>query len=76
MSGVMGVLCRAVVRGGAGSASASPEFGSSVTLFQPDGADYAHHITGSNPEFGNLTTALLCGAIKISGGNVSIGIGR
>ena len=29
-----------------------------LTLFQPEGADYAHHITGSIPGFGNLTTAL------------------
>ena len=30
-----------------------------LTLFQSEGADYAHHITGSTPGFGNLTTALL-----------------
>ena len=29
-----------------------------LTLFQPEGADYAHHITASTPGFGNLTTAL------------------
>ena len=27
-------------------------------LFQPEGADYAHYITGSTPGFGNLTKAL------------------
>ena len=32
--------------------------GALLTLFQPEGADYAHHITGSTPGFGNLTTAL------------------
>ena len=29
-----------------------------LTLFQPEGSDYAHHIAGSIPGFGNLTTAL------------------
>ena len=43
---------RAVVSGGA--------VGVLLTLFQPEGADYAHHITGSTPGFGNLTTALYC----------------
>ena len=32
-----------------------------LTLFQPEGTDYAHHITGSTPGFGNLTTALAYG---------------
>ena len=36
------------------------ELGVLLTLFQPEGADYAHHITGSTPRFGNLTTALIC----------------
>ena len=30
-----------------------------LTLFQPEGADYAHHITDSTPGFENLTTSLL-----------------
>ena len=30
-----------------------------LTLFQPEGADYAQHITGSTPRLGNLTTALI-----------------
>ena len=29
-----------------------------LTLFQPDGADYAHHITARTPGFENLTTSL------------------
>ena len=29
-----------------------------LTLFQPEGADYAHHITASTPGFKNLTTSL------------------
>ena len=29
------------------------------SLYQPDGADYAHHITASIPRFENLTTSLL-----------------
>ena len=28
------------------------------TLFQPEGADYAHHIAASTPGFENLTTSL------------------
>ena len=30
-----------------------------LTLFQPEGVDYVHHITASTPEFENLTTSLL-----------------
>ena len=30
-----------------------------LTLFQPEGADYAHHITASTPGFENLKTALM-----------------
>jgi hypothetical protein len=52
-------LYRAVVSGGAGGALAPSELGVLLTLFQPEGADYAHHITGSTPGFVNLTTALL-----------------
>ena len=55
---VIAILIRAVVSRGAGGA-APPEFGMLLTLFQPEGADYAHHITGSTHGFGNLTTALL-----------------
>ena len=29
-----------------------------LTLFQPEGADYAHQITASTPGFENLTTSL------------------
>jgi hypothetical protein len=29
-----------------------------LTFFQPEGADYAHHITASTPGFENLTTSL------------------
>ena len=29
-----------------------------LTLFQPRGADYAHHITASTPGFENLKTSL------------------
>jgi hypothetical protein len=32
--------------------------GAQLTLLQPEGAEYTHHITGSTPGFGNLTTAL------------------
>ena len=53
------VLFRAVVSGGAEGALAPPEFGSSVNLFQPEGTDYAYHITASTPGFENLTTSLL-----------------
>ena len=56
-------LYSAFVSGGAGGALAPPEFGSSLNLFQPEGADYAHHITGSTPGFGNLTTAHLTTAL-------------
>jgi hypothetical protein len=30
-----------------------------LTLFQPEGADYAHYITASAPGFENLTTKAL-----------------
>ena len=50
---------RAVVSGGAGGALASPEFGSSVSLLQPEGADYVHCITASTPGFENLKTSLI-----------------
>ena len=33
--------------------------GAQLTLFQPGGADYAHHIIDSTPGFENLTTALV-----------------
>ena len=29
-----------------------------LTLFQPEGADFVHHITASTPGFENLTTSL------------------
>jgi hypothetical protein len=47
----LGITYRAVVSGGAGS-------GILLTLFQPEGADYAHHITASTPGFENLMTSL------------------
>ena len=47
------MVYRAVVSGGAGGA-----FGSSLNPIPARGADYAHHITGSTPGFGNLTSAL------------------
>ena len=34
------------------------EYGVNLTLFQPGGADYAHHITACPPRFENLTTSL------------------
>ena len=49
---------RAVVSGGARGALAPPEFEVLLTLFQPEGADYAHHITASTLGFENLTTSL------------------
>ena len=33
-------------------------FGVLLTLFQPEGADYAHHTTASTPGFENLMTSL------------------
>ena len=48
------------VSGWAGGALAHPEFGSSITLFQPrGGADYTHHITDCPPGFENLTALLV-----------------
>ena len=64
----MGV--RAVVGGGAGGALAPLEF-RSLTLFQPEGADYVHDITASTPGFENLMTSLgvlisfLCNIIRV-----------
>ena len=55
VSFVMLLLCRAVVSGVVG--------GVPLTLFQPEGADYAQYIIGSTPGFGNLTTALLCSTL-------------
>ena len=54
----IGTLFRAVVSGGTGGTLAPPVFGSSVNLFQPEGAHYAHPITASTPGFQNLMTAL------------------
>ena len=51
-------IIRAVVSGGAGGTLAPPEFRRTVNPIPTKGADYAHHITGSTPGFGNLTTAL------------------
>ena len=41
----------AAASGWAGWALANPEFGSSVDPITTRGADYAHHITASPPEF-------------------------
>ena len=49
---------RAVVSGGAGGALAPRNLEVLLTLFQPEGADYVHHITASTPGFENLTTSL------------------
>ena len=43
----------------AGWALAHPEFGSSVNLIPPRGADYAQHSTACPPGFENLTASLL-----------------
>ena len=40
-----------------------------LTIFQPEGADYAHHITGSTLGFGNLTTALKADKICLNKNN-------
>ena len=50
---------RAVVSGGARGASTPGNLGVLVTLFQPEGADCAHHITASTPGFEKLTTSLV-----------------
>ena len=34
-----------------------------ITIFQPGGADYAHHITACPPRFENLTASLIAVAI-------------
>ena len=53
-------LCRGVVPGGAGDAMTPPDFGRQLTLSQPGGADYAHHITTGTPGFSDLPMAQLC----------------
>ena len=47
-------LFRNVVPGGTGGAMADQ-----LTLYQPGGADYAHHINTGTPGFSDLPTALL-----------------
>ena len=42
---------RGVINGKAGKAAALPKFSDTLTLSQPRGADYAHHITASPPGF-------------------------
>ena len=44
--------------GGQGGLYPFRNLGVQLTLFQPEGADYAHQITDSTPGFENLTTAL------------------
>ena len=47
------IFLRAVISGG------TPEIrGDLLTLFQSEGADYAHHINASTPGFENLRTSL------------------
>ena len=41
-----------------------------LTLLQPEGADYAYHISGSTPEFGNLTSKPLLALGTPQGGGV------
>ena len=49
-----------VIPGGAGDAMAPPDYGRSdqLTLSQPGGEDYAHHINTGTPGFSDLPTAL------------------
>ena len=47
-------------------ALAHPEFGSSVNPITTRGADYAHHITASPPEFENPAASLLSGQMRLS----------
>ena len=49
---------RPVVPEGAGDAWHPHIWVDQLTLFQPEGAEYAHHITVSTPGFENLTTSL------------------
>ena len=51
---IKNIPIRAVVSGG----KHPRNLGVLLTLFQPEGADYAHHITASTPGFKNLTTSL------------------
>ena len=51
-------LHSAAASGRAGWALAHPEFGSSVNPITTRGADYAHHITASQPRFENPSAAL------------------
>ena len=53
-------LCSAAASGWAGWALAHPEFGTSVNPNTTRGADYAHHITASPPEFEIPAASLLC----------------
>ena len=50
-------ISRDVFSGGCWGALALPELGVLLTLFQPEGADYAHHISASTPGFENLKTS-------------------
>ena len=47
-----------VARGWAGRALAHPEFGSSVNPIKTKGAEYANHITASQPGFENPAASL------------------
>ena len=49
------ISIRGVARGGGAE---PPEFGRSVTLFKPGGADYAPHTAASPPGFKKLSTSL------------------
>ena len=43
---------------GQGGLCTTQNLGAQLTLFQPEGADYAHHITAYPPEFENLPASL------------------
>ena len=51
ISTIMHRTARPVVHGDAGGAMVPPDFGRSVTLSQPRGADYAHQILLAPPDF-------------------------
>ena len=49
-----------ITQWGGEQAMVPPDFGSSFNpISQPEGADYAHHITTGTPGFSDLPTALL-----------------
>ena len=52
-------MTRPVASGGAGGACAPHFLADQLTLSQPGGAHYAHHITTCHPGFLDLATALV-----------------